>query len=115
MRLKRNSVLFKYGKYALLVYCVIVLVLNAIPFGAPTQVGVSDKILHFFAFFVYGFLFATTSEDFVLSLGFPIFAEIFQLFVPWRFFEVIDMGINLIATVLGFYMLRFFKEEPSFP
>ena len=116
MKLNMRLVLNKYSKYFLLVYCTLLLVMISIPFGTVSSISFFDKIEHFLVFILYGFLYASAFDDVVLGLGFPLYTELFQLFVPWRTFELLDLGTNVFSTLLGILISRLvLKKEPSFP
>jgi VanZ family protein len=89
----------------LIVWIAIILFLTAYP-SFPTPKIRSfpiDKVCHFFLFFLFG-LFARPVlrpvKFFVIGIGLVIVAELQQLLIPGREFEIMDMvagGIGLAA------------------
>ena len=88
-----------------------------------------DYILHLLAYFTFGFLyvlwrgnsnFEIKSIELTIitaaAIGFSILLEYFQLLIPGRSFNVVDMVYNTIGAILGvgityFYILRHFLKK----
>jgi VanZ family protein len=49
----------------------------------------------------------------ILSMSYALSDEIHQLFVPGRTFQVIDLFIDLLGSLLGVYLYQRLKIEPQ--
>ena len=79
----------------------------------------SDKMHHFFSYLLtstFGFL-AYSDKNFfrlflfLLSLGF--FLEVFQLWIPNRYFEFLDLIANFSGVLLSFLLFVILKKNIS--
>lgn len=95
----------------------------------PSTIGTIPAFqipIHFLAYLVYGFLLTgafslknkkTVAFTIIIGTGFGFFMEILQLFVPGRFFELMDVMENFLGVSIGglAYMgTRLLKTQSSF-
>ncbi|GAB6077202.1 VanZ family protein [Desulfurobacterium crinifex] len=85
-------------------YSIILTVLSVIP--ASPQIGKTDKLNHFLAFFLFVILLrssykVTSLQGIILSITFGAVIEIIQLFIPYRSGEVLDLVADGIGAILG--------------
>jgi len=91
-----------------------------------------DYMLHFIAYFTFGSLyvlwrgnrnFEIKSLELAIliaaAISFSILMEYFQLLIPGRAFNVVDMAYNTIGVIFGvgityFYILRHFLKKRDF-
>ena len=116
----------------LLIYCLIIFYLSAKP--GPSvfpKIKHGDKILHFAAFAVMGFLCfrafwslkikRTFLRIFILSLVFStvfgIGIEVNQLFIPYRTAETLDIVADVLGSIIGILMtvLPYKKRAKGLP
>jgi VanZ family protein len=106
----------KYLWIAVIIYAALIFVGSSIP-GTEIDTGPPgfDKVLHLFEYLILSFLiyFAIVSDNriinykiiffisFLLSSLYGISDEIHQLFVPNRFFELLDIFTDSIGSLLG--------------
>ncbi len=90
------------------------------PITYPT-INLGDKIDHFFAFFVLSILLSLSLHfqnkypnlrkriyfyTFVITISYGIFDELHQLFIPGRFFDLLDLLADFIGTITGIYLVK---------
>ncbi|MGM0608800.1 MAG: VanZ family protein [Candidatus Muiribacteriota bacterium] len=77
----------------------------------------SAKLNHIAAFCVLMFFlemsknFKTTLNRVIFLFVYGVIIEFTQLFLPWRFFTLLDMAINLIGITTGYIFYRFFNAS----
>lgn len=101
-------VVFLYSSY--------IIFISVIPLKIPELLisPYSDKILHFLAYAVLSFIVVNTFKikneaarrmySFFYSFGLGLFLEFIQFFLPYRSFEVTDIAVNLMASLLGCFL-----------
>ena len=91
------------------------------------EILLSDYILHFFAFGIFAGLFCygyyRNKESFLLylkvgllSLCFGFFIEIYQIFLPYRSFDLHDIAsdcVGIVAALLLFKLITIRREPQS--
>ena len=77
-----------------------------------------DKYLHFFTFFLLGFiaqLINTKNYNFIfgisLSLIISLFIEISHFIIPYRDFEILDGLLNIIGCITGILMIYLYRKK----
>ncbi|MFB6076486.1 MAG: VanZ family protein [Candidatus Aenigmatarchaeota archaeon] len=112
----------RYFRIATVCWIIIIIILATIrqtPGGI--EIPLLDRITHFFEFFILSvLLFKTfTSEKgiiknayktIILAILYSIIMEIYQLFIPWRYFSFYDIATNLLGTFLGVYIVTNFTN-----
>ena len=86
-------------------------------FGDDSTVPGSDKIHHFLLYFLtsaFGFLAYSDKKFlklflFLLSLGF--FLELFQLWIPNRYFELLDLVANFLGVLSSFLIFAVLQKR----
>ncbi len=86
-------------------------------FGDDSTVPGSDKIHHFLSYFLtsaFGFLAYSDKKFlklflFLLSLGF--FLELFQLWIPNRYFELLDLVANFSGVLSSFLIFAVLQKR----
>ncbi|MHA2182639.1 MAG: VanZ family protein [Promethearchaeota archaeon] len=65
-----------------------------------------------FSFLIFFGLFSKVNSIYLLTISFfyAIFDEIHQYFVPYRYFDVIDLIIDSVGVVLGFLVYLLAKK-----
>ena len=91
-----------HSSWFLIIYMLLLSAILSVAFS-PSFPG-ADSLIHLIVFIPYGFLFGMMSYDFLLLLGFPIYGEAIQMFFPWKFFDLIDMAINIFGAYIGFFI-----------
>ena len=106
----------------LLIYWIILLVLTTLPGKDLPKTGINDKIEHFSAYFLLGFLlslallfqnkFLRIKKNFALFTGFIIglyaaLDELHQLFVPGRDCDIFDWTADMIGASIGILLVIF--------
>ena len=113
-----NKVIFEklrpFLKFIFFVYAVIIMGLAFYPLEEQ-PLSHSDKVNHFFTFFVFAILekFAFQSSFAITScsaLGFGAFIELVQAFLPYRSAELADLVADLLGTATGIIFLHKVKE-----
>jgi glycopeptide antibiotics resistance protein len=97
--------------WMVIAYIIILSPLFSIAF-APDE-GIS-YLAHLLMFMPYGFLFGLMSSDFVLLLGFPLYGEFIQIFFPWKYFDLVDMSLNIFGSFMGFFVALSIKRRILF-
>ena len=99
-------------KKLVFVWILIIFITMTIP-KVPSQLEVPylGDVVHFSEFFIFGFLvlksFGKDYRSFGLGLFYGILTEIFQFFIPGRFFDFYDISLNLSGFLLGFFHFWF--------
>lgn len=111
--IKDNSKLFKL---LLIIYWLILIVATSLPSSKVPQLGLSDKLEHFIAYFflaVLIILVIITQEKksilrtrpflftILIVVLYALFDELHQLFIPGRYCELIDLLADVIGGLLG--------------
>lgn len=115
--LKSNKKLFVY--LPLIIYWITLLVLTTLPkVPFPKVFKFFDKVEHFIAYAILAFLLSLAlhfqkkyihfSKQFILyafvfCAGYGILDEIHQLFIPGRYFDMLDWAADLAGTGLGLF------------
>ncbi|MEO2069356.1 MAG: VanZ family protein [Desulfurobacteriaceae bacterium] len=94
----------KVLKVLFVFYSFFIFVLSVIPRGI--EVGSSDKLSHFLAFFVFAVLLKVSyripfMKTIVFSLLFGSFIEFVQFFLPYRSCDPLDLVADGAGSVLG--------------
>jgi len=97
----------RFLKVILWVYVVAILFFSFSP--VVPEVLVSDKILHFFEFFVFSILVKEAYDttywgSFFYSLFLSAFVEVVQYFLPYRTGEYGDFSADLLGITSGLFM-----------
>jgi VanZ family protein len=107
---------------------VLIFILTTIPSNALPSIGVSDKFEHFGAYFVLtilvwfyfhfkkNFNFQTRQQILgllILTTGYSIFDEVHQLFIPGRYFDLLDLAANFIGILAGFFVANYIIKANS--
>ena len=97
-------------------FLVIYILLMSAALSIATPIGGDSQgwIGHFLAFIPYGFLFGLMSQDFLLLLGFPLYGEFIQVFFPWKYFDLVDLSINILGAFVGFFIAIILKRRILF-
>lgn len=119
VKLKRNPRIL----YAsLILYWVILIILTTVPTTSLPKVGISDKLQHFFAYFVlalllnssflvqrkYQFSFNVKSLlSLLIVVLYAIFDEVHQYFIPGRFCEFSDFIADVLGGIAGVLLVYF--------
>ena len=86
-------------------------------FGDDSTFPGSDKMHHFFSYFILSIVGSIAYFEkkffyrlfiFLVSLGF--FLELLQIWIPNRYFEFLDMFSNFFGVLVGLNIVRFFKK-----
>lgn len=128
--LQERKVLLVYTP--LILYWIVLLFATSVPDNAIPTTGVSDKILHFMAYFVLGVLLNLTlafqnkykllqnkSVIATLILGsmYGIFDEVHQYFIPGRSMELFDLMADfsglVLATVFVILLMKYNNFVPE--
>lgn len=103
------------------IYWVFLIVATSIPLDSMPEIGISDKLEHFGAYFVLAILFCLTlflQEKFkelnkyynvysiVILTLYGFFDEVHQLFISGRFFDWNDLFANVTGIIIGVYLVR---------
>ena len=102
----------KNAKIVLLIFWIIaIFILTGYPgLRVPTLKEFPiDKVYHFILFFILGILeyrILKISVFFAVGCGVVVLAEIQQLFIPGRGFELLDMVFGFIGLVLSFLIFH---------
>lgn len=92
-------------------YVLLVIFLSLIPSAAISTGMHSDKLAHFLAYGVMGFLAYVSVESrhnkaylfvFVIALG--VVLEFFQLYLPGRSASFFDIIANTVGTIIGYLL-----------
>ncbi|MBU1121525.1 MAG: VanZ family protein [Candidatus Omnitrophota bacterium] len=95
------------------VYTFFIVLLSVFPFKEGSEVGIAflDKIVHFcmyagLAFLVVNTFFLKKRRRFKMSAFFYVFLlgvalEFVQVFLPYRGFELADIGCNFLGGLIG--------------
>ncbi len=118
--LRRHKVILVY--VPLTVYWLVLLAATSFPTPAFVEFGISDKMNHFFAYFVLAVLIklAITVQDkypwlkknasiktlIIVSL-YAVFDEIHQAFIPGRSCELLDWAADFLGAAAGILVLKF--------
>lgn len=126
-----NSVkkIFFFIKLPLIIHWLTILTLTTLPAESLPSVGFSDKIQHFLAFFVLGFLLyfnlifqskykslkkSPFYYSILISVVYALFDELHQLLVPNRSAEIMDFVADVSGSLVGTYIalifFNYFKE-----
>ena len=116
----------KYKKkvlyFPLITYWFVLLFLTTLPGKDLPKTGINDKIEHFTAYFILGFLFSLTlllqNKYYQIKKYFAIFSGIFiglyaaldeihQLFIPGRDCDILDWTADMIGASLGILLIIF--------
>jgi len=102
------------GGAGLVLYCGFILYVSSLPQSSLPHISISDKLVHFFIYFILGIIFANFLNSlkkpgvFLLAgatLFFVTFYgtlnEIYQTLIPGRTFDKLDILANIIGGTLG--------------
>lgn len=107
---------------SLVLYWVVLIILTSLPTTSLPKVGISDKLQHFFAYFVlalllnssflvqrkYQFSFNVKSLlSLLIVVLYAIFDEVHQYFIPGRFCEFSDFIADVIGGIAGVLLVYF--------
>jgi VanZ family protein len=95
----------------LIVWIIIIFVLTGYPKLAVPKLKELpiDKIYHFAVFFVMGLLAARLlglKGFFMLGIVIVLLAELQQLAIPGREFEVLDIAAGILALIVSYFVFR---------
>ena len=85
-------------------------------FGYDTTFLGSDKLHHFLSYLILSVLGSLAYYEkfffyklliFLILIGF--FLELFQIWIPNRYFEFLDIFANLFGIIIGMYGIKLFK------
>ena len=85
-------------------------------FGDDTIFPGSDKLHHFLSYLILSILGSLAYYEkkffyklliFLILIGF--FLELFQIWIPNRYFEFLDIFANLFGIIIGMYGIKLFK------
>ena len=85
-------------------------------FGDDTTFPGSDKLHHFLFYLIlsvlgslayYEFFFFNKLLIFLILIGFHL--ELFQIWIPNRYFEFLDIFANFFGIIVGMYSFKLFK------
>ena len=106
----------------LVIYWLILLTLTTLPSRDLPKTGINDKVEHFTAYFILGFLLSLTlffqGKYFKIKKYFAVVSglviglyaaldEIHQLFIPGRVCDILDWTADMIGTSLGILFIIF--------
>jgi VanZ family protein len=99
----------------LILWIIIILVLTGYPTLETPRIKEFpiDKLYHFIIFCILGALemgLLKTRQFFMLGCGVVLVAEIQQVFIPGREFEILDIVAGIIGLVVSYFVLR--KRSP---
>lgn len=105
----------KLYRILLAVWTIVIFLISTTPHipGTVKVIPFIDELTHFSEFFILGFLLlksfpGSSRKNFYLlilsGLGYSIFTETCQIFVPGRFFEFYDVLINSLGLLGGFFL-----------
>ena len=118
----------KYLYVPLGVYWIVIFILTTIPGKSLPKIAGSDKLKHFGAYFVLGFLldFALYLQNkypflskrtpvftFIIGLLYGLFDELHQIFIPGRYFEWWDLFADGVGIVLGIILSQIIIMKTS--
>lgn len=99
---------FRSGAYAL---SVLVILLASLP-ATGTRIGATDRLLHFFGFFLLslfyqaGWAYRRKWQISLIGVALALISESLQLLLPWRSFGLQDLGADLAGLLLGLLLPR---------
>ena len=85
-------------------------------FGDDTTFPGSDKLHHFLSYLILSILGSLAYYEkiffyklliFLILIGFLL--ELFQIWIPNRYFEFLDIFANLFGIIIGMYGIKLFK------
>ena len=85
--------------------------------GGETSGFPVDKLLHFIAFFVLTLLFIfsypqkSLKKALLLTFCYGLFIEVYQLFLPWRTFSLLDLSFDVLGGLFVVLPLRIFRKR----
>lgn len=107
---------------SLVLYWIVLIILTSVPTTSLPKVGISDKLQHFFAYFVLALL---LNSSFLVQRKYPfsvnvkslisllivvfyaIFDEVHQYFIPGRFCEFYDFLADVFGGIAGIILIYF--------
>lgn len=104
------------NKYVFLaiIWAGIILILLSLPSTPAEGIPYISYLGHFLLFFIFGsFLKKSTDKKGLLTgMAYAFFTEIWQLFIPLRFFGIYDLifdflGIAMIYLIMGDYIMTY--------
>lgn len=123
----RRRILYTF----LVLYWIILVILTSVPTTSLPKVGLSDKLQHFFAFFVLAILLNSSllaQKRFQFSFNiksllsllivvlYAIFDEVHQYFIPGRFCEFYDFLADILGGIAGVLLVYFlFRRNRHYP
>ena len=125
--LQEKKVLLVY--IPLVLYWIILLLATSLPDSAVPTTAVSDKILHFTAYFVLGVLLNLTlafqnkyrllknksvTATLILGSMYGIFDEVHQYFIPGRSMELFDFMADFSGLVLAVVFVILLMKHYNF-
>jgi VanZ family protein len=98
----------------LVAWIVIILVVTGYPNWKTTKLPTFpyDKIFHFVLFFILGALQYDVIRKhyfFVVGLGLVLIAELQQIFIPGRDFEILDIIAGIIGLLTVYFVFKWRK------
>jgi VanZ family protein len=91
-------------------------VLSIQEIDVQSSISLSDKFLHF-SCFLYLTIISWFSRIiykelwlYVIVLGYGILIEIVQIYIPYRFFEFLDIFADFLGILAGSFLINFFKD-----
>ena len=126
-RLNNNRVAFVY--IPLGIYWIVLFILTTIPSSALPSLGGIDKLEHFSAYAVLGFLIGLATNfqsvfqfkkfelylvTFSIAISYAVLDELHQIPIKGRYFDWWDLFANFIGILLGLAVLRWFLSIKKF-
>ena len=95
----------------LIIWIMIIFVLTGYPSLRPPQIQnfPTDKLYHFIIFFILAFLERPLLKPLhfiLLGISVALIAEVQQLFVPGRDWEILDIGAGIAGLMAGFLIFK---------
>jgi len=125
-RIKNNKITFVY--IPLGIYWIVLFILTTIPSSALPSMGGIDKLEHFSAYAVLGFMiglavhfqsiFNLNSRNgllvaFSVTFTYAVLDELHQIPIKGRYFDWWDLFANFIGTILGLMVLQWFLSSKN--
>ncbi len=96
-------------------FLAIIFILSVIKINDTNLPEQSDKIVHFFMYFLCSAaIYLLKFKHFIiLSVLYGIFIEIVQYFIPWRSFSIADIVANCFGAITFLIFLKYYKKSKN--
>ena len=99
----------------LILWIIIILMLTGYPTLETPKIKEIpiDKLYHFIIFFILGALeigLVKTRQFFMLGCGVVVVAEVQQIFIPGREFEILDIAAGILGLIVIYFVFK--KRSP---